>query len=76
MSPEMIHLGVPTCVRFPYSLRDVEDLLHERDIDFCRESVRRWGDRFGRYFVSKIRKWRSAAMRWATWWCWHLHEAS
>lgn len=27
-------------VRFPFSLRDVEDLLHEREIEVSREAVR------------------------------------
>jgi len=27
---------------FPLSLRNVEDLLFERDIDFCHETVRLW----------------------------------
>jgi putative transposase len=29
-SPEIIHPAVMMCVRFPLSLRNVEDLLHER----------------------------------------------
>ena len=29
-SPEIIHLAVMMYVRFPLSLRNVEDLLHER----------------------------------------------
>jgi putative transposase len=30
------------CVRFPLSLRNVEDLLHERGIDISHETVRFW----------------------------------
>jgi len=33
ISPEIIHLTVMMYVRFPLSLRNVEDLLHERGID-------------------------------------------
>jgi putative transposase len=33
-SPEIIRLAVMMYVRFPLSLRNVEDLLHERGIDF------------------------------------------
>ena len=33
-------------VRFPLSLRNMEDLLHERGIDVSRESVRFWRHRF------------------------------
>lgn len=34
-------------VRYPLSLRNVEDLLHERGIDICNETVRLWWNRFG-----------------------------
>ena len=73
-SPEIIQLGVMMYVRFPLSLRNVEDLLHERGIDVCHESVRLWVDRFGTYFASKIRKRRSEAMRQVPQWRWHLDE--
>ena len=32
-SPEVIRLAVMMYIRFPLSLRQVEDLLHERGID-------------------------------------------
>ena len=32
-SPEIIRLAVVMYIRFPLSLRQVEDLLHERGID-------------------------------------------
>ena len=34
-------------VRYPLSLRYVEDLLFERGIDICHETVRYWRNRFG-----------------------------
>ncbi len=34
-SPEVIRLTVMMYVRFPLSLRQVEDLLYERGIDIC-----------------------------------------
>ena len=34
-------------VRFPLSLRNVDDLLFERGIDICHETVRLWWNRFG-----------------------------
>jgi len=34
-SREIIHLAVMTYVRFPLSLRNVEDLLHKRGVDAC-----------------------------------------
>ena len=47
-SPEVIRLAVMLYVRFPLSLRNVEDLLHERGIDVSHETVRFWWNRFGR----------------------------
>ena len=41
-SPEIIQLAVMLYVRFPLSLRNVEDLLHERGVDVSYESVRYW----------------------------------
>ena len=45
-SPEIIRLAVMMYIRFPLSLRSVEDLLHERGIDICHETVRFWWHRF------------------------------
>ena len=73
-SPEIIQLAVLMYVRFPLSLRNVEDLLHERGIDLCHESVRKWVDRFGPMFASKIRRRRASFMRQHTQWQWHLDE--
>jgi putative transposase len=39
-SPELIRLVAMMYVRFPLSLRNVEDLLFERWIDICHETVR------------------------------------
>jgi len=46
-SPEVIRLAVMLYVRFPLSLRNVEDLLHERGIEVSHETVRFWWNRFG-----------------------------
>ena len=46
-SPEIIRLAVIMYVRFPLSLREVEDLLHERGIDVSYETVGAWWNRFG-----------------------------
>ncbi len=62
-------------VRFPLSLRHVEDLLHERGIDICHETVRFWWNRFGPMFAAEVRKKRSAALRALPQWRWHLDEA-
>lgn len=74
-SPEIIQLGVLMHVRFPLSLRNFEDLLHERDIDTCHESLRLWLDQFGTYFAYKIRRRRSKAIRRRSQCKWHLDEA-
>ena len=73
-SPEIIQLAVMMYVRFPLSLRNVEDLMHERGIDICHESVRKWVDRFGPMFAGKIRNKRASFMRQTTQWQWHLDE--
>jgi putative transposase len=73
-SPEVIQLGVMMYVRFPLSLRNVEDILHEHGIDVCHDSVRLWVDRFGTYFADKMRKRRSESMRCSPQWQWHLDE--
>lgn len=39
-SPVIIRLAVMVYIRFPLSLRNVEDLLHERGIEICHETVR------------------------------------
>src|ERR1700691_3208552 len=41
-SAEVIRLGVMMYVKFPLSLRNVEDLLHERGIDVSYETIRFW----------------------------------
>jgi len=38
-SPEVIRLTVMMYIRYPLSLRQVEDLLFERGIDICHEGV-------------------------------------
>ncbi|MEZ5731767.1 MAG: IS6 family transposase [Paracoccaceae bacterium] len=72
-SEEIIRLAVMLYVRFPLSLRDVEDLLHERGIDVSHEAVRFWWHRFGPIFASEIRKRRIEGMR-SSHWRWHLDE--
>ena len=73
-SPEIIRLAVMMYVRFPLSLRQVEDLLHERGIEVSYETVRAWWNRFGPLFAAEIRKTRSASMRISPQWRWHLDE--
>ena len=53
-SPEIIRLAVMLYVRFPLSLRNVEDPLHERGIEISHETVRFWWNRF-RPLSAKVR---------------------
>jgi len=46
-SPEIVRLTVMLYVRFPLSLRNVENLQHERGIGISHETVRFWWNRFG-----------------------------
>ena len=73
-SPEVIRLVVMMYVRYPLSLRNVEDLLAERGIDISHETVRFWWNRFGPMFAAEIRKRRVAHMRGYPQWRWHLDE--
>src|SRR5680860_674938 len=73
-SPEIIRLAVMMYVRFPLSLRNVEDLLHERGIDVSHETVRFWWNRFGPIFAAQIRRKRAQSLRAFPQWRWHLDE--
>ena len=73
-SPEIIRVVVMLYVRFPLSLRNVEDLLAERGIDICHETVRFWWNRFGPMFAADIRRQRVSRMRGFRHWRWHLDE--
>ncbi len=73
-SPEVIQLVFLMYVRFPLSLRNVEDLLFERGIDIWHETVRLWWTRFGPLFVGGLRCYRVSWMRGFRYWRWHLDE--
>ena len=73
-SPEVIRLVVMMYVRFPLSLRNVEDLLFERGIDICHETVRHWWNRFGPLFAADVRRQGVSRMRGFRHWRWHLDE--
>jgi putative transposase len=62
-SPEIIRLAVMMYVRFQLSLRNAEDLPHERGIDISHKTVRFWSYRFGPIFAAEIRKHRVSQMR-------------
>ena len=54
-------------IRYPLSLRQVEDLLFERGIDICHETVRFWWNRFGPMFAAEIRKRRVQSHSYSNW---------
>jgi len=63
-TPGVIRLVVVMLyVRYPLSLRNVEDLLFERGIDICHETVRLWWNRFGPLFAADINRQRISRMK-------------
>ena len=54
-------------------LQNVEDMLHERGINICQETVGLWWNRFGPMFASEIRRCRAEGIR-SSRWRWHLDE--
>ena len=63
----MLYIG------YPLSLRQVEDLLFERGIDICHETVRFWWNWFGPMFAAEIRRRRVQSHSYSRW-RWHLDE--
>ena len=49
-------------LQFPLSVRNVQDLLHERGIDISHETVRFWWNRFGPMLASEIKQKRATAL--------------
>jgi len=72
-SPDVIRLVVMLYVRYPLSLRQVEDLLHERGIDVSYETVSLWWNRFGPLFAAEIRR-KSQSPSIRPHWRWHIDE--
>ncbi len=70
-SPEIIKLAVMYYVRFPLSLRQVEDILHERGIDISYETIRYWWNKFGILFSREMKKNPSYK---SSNWRWHIDE--
>ena len=66
-SPEVIRLAVMMYIRYPLSLRQVEDILFERGIDISHETIRCWWNRFGPTFAGEIRKRRIDGRNWSNW---------
>ncbi len=55
-------------------MAQVEDLLFERGIDICHETVRFWWNRFGPMFAAEIRRRCIQQRRCYSQWRWHLEE--
>lgn len=68
--PKIIEHAVWLYFRFSLSLRDVEDLLAERGITVCHETVRFWVDKFGVQYAKSIRRDRPQVGD-----KWHLDDA-
>lgn len=67
-------MAVLLYVRYPLSLRNVEDLLFKYGIDICHETVRLWLNRFGPMFAADIRRQRVSRMKGFSQWRWHVDE--
>jgi putative transposase len=72
--PEVSRTVVIVYVRFPVSLRNVEDLMFERGTVIGHETVRFWWNRFGPLFASDIRRLRVSRMEGLRHWNWHLDK--
>tara|TARA_B100000686_G_scaffold200187_1_gene207079 strand:+ start:6664 stop:7161 length:498 start_codon:yes stop_codon:yes gene_type:complete len=70
-SPEIIKLAIMYYVRYPLSLRNIEDILHERGIDICHETVRYWWNKLGPVIAKELKKKQSHA---PSKWRWHIDE--
>ena len=62
-SPEIIKLAIMYYVRFPLSLRNVEDILHMRGIDICHETVRYWWNKLGPSVAKELKKKKELMLR-------------
>ena len=60
-------------VRYPLSLRQVEDIVFECSIDISHETLRYWWNRFGPMFAGEIMKRRVHMSNWSNW-RWLLDE--
>jgi putative transposase len=67
--PAIIRHAVWLYARFTLSYRDVEELLAERGLDVCYETIRRWVLKFGPLFARELRRRRPRPTS-----QWHLDE--
>ena len=67
--PGIIQHAIWLYLRFTLSYRDVEDLLAERGLEVCYETVRRWVLKFGPAIARRLRQRRPRPSP-----RWHLDE--
>ncbi len=72
--PAIIQLAVLLYIKYPLSLRQVEDLLFERGIDITHETIRLWWNKFGPTISAKIRRKRKSYPEEYSSWRWHIDE--
>ncbi len=70
-SPEIIKLAIMLYVRYPLSLRQVEDILHHRGIDITHETIRYWWTKLGPAIMKELKKKRAHS---PSNWRWHIDE--
>lgn len=75
-SPEVIRLVTMMCTRFKLLLGNVDDLLVERGIDICLETVRHWWNRLGPMLATDIRRQRVVTDAGFRQWRRHFDEVS
>ncbi len=73
-NPSIIQLAVLLYIRYPLSLRQIEDMLFERGITITHETIRLWWNKFGPAFAKLIRKKRAKHPYCHSNWRWHLDE--
>ena len=73
-NPAIIQLAVLLYIRYPLSLRQVEDMLFERGIDICHETIRLRWNKFGPLMAAQIRKKRISYPKQYSTWRWHIDE--
>jgi len=73
-NPAVIQLAILLYIRYPLSLRQVEEMLFERGINISHETIRLWWNRFGAELARKIRAKRISYPCQHSNWRWHLDE--
>lgn len=70
-SPEIIKLATMYNIRYPLSLSQVEDILHERGIDITHETIQYWWTKLGPIVAKELKNKRPHS---PSNWHWHIDE--